>query len=165
MAGFLDQYGVADERRERLIKRLVIWTVAVALIVSTAYFTFRTRSQEQTIDRFLADLREKKFQDAYNLWCTPDDPCRYYPLQSFIEDWGPASKYPDSNALKVENVDYCNEGVVFRITYPNQDDIGLSVKRSNNVIGFAPWTRCPGRHLQLGEFFRSLFSGKTQTSS
>ena len=60
--------------------------------------------------------------------------------------------------MKVEHVDFCDTGVVFNISYPKQEDFGLWVDRSTNVIGFSPWARCPGRHLHLGEFFKTLFS-------
>ena len=64
------------------------------------------------------------------------------------------------SAAKVDNVDYCDESVVFNVSYPNADPLVLVVDRSTNIIGFAPsdWDRCPGRHWQFRRFFKSLFS-------
>ena len=130
-----------------------------AISGSIAFYAFRTRSQEQVVKQFLDDLRRQQYQDAYRLWgCTQDTPCKYYPPEEFTQDWGPFSRYSNAAALKIEHVDFCNDGVVFDLAYPNTEHTGLWVQRSSNAISFAPWPRCPGRHLQLGEFFRSLFS-------
>jgi hypothetical protein len=139
MAGYLDAYGVADERRERLIKRIVLWGLSVIVAAAILYFGFRTRGQERVMSQFLEDLGRQQYQDAYKLWGCPEN-----------------SK---ASSFKIEHVDYCDEGVVFDLSYPNSgDDIGLWVNRSTNVISFNPTPRCPGRHMQLGAFFRSLFS-------
>lgn len=158
MAGYLDAYGVADQRRERLIKHIAIWGVSAVVVVAVLYFSFRTRSQERVMSQFLADLGHQQFQDAYKLWGCPEN-CKYYPPDKFLEDWGPSSQYAKSSAFKIEHVDFCDEGVVFDLSYPNSsDDIGLWVNRSTNFISFNPTARCPGRHIQLGAFFKSLFS-------
>jgi len=160
--GFLGAYeGEAEReyRRNRLISRVILGALLVVAVGSIAYFTLRTHGQEQVVQQFLGDLKEQRYQDAYTLWgCTQETPCKYYPPDKFTEDWGPSSHYPNAGAFKVENVDYCGDGVVFDLSYPNSDDIGLWVQRSNNVISFAPWSRCPGRHLQLRQFLKSLFN-------
>ena len=111
------------------------------------------------MSQFLEDLEHQQYQDAYKLWGCPEN-CKYYPPDKFLEDWGPSSHYAKTSAFKIEHVDYCDEGVVFDLSYPNSgDDIGLWVNRSTNFISFNPTPRCPGRHLQLGAFFHSLFHG------
>jgi hypothetical protein len=161
-SGFLDAYedqAQRQYRRMQFLKRTVVVVVAAAVVGSVLFFTLRTRSQEQVVKTFFDDLRQQRYQDAYQLWgCSQDNPCKYYPPEKFTEDWGPSSRYSNPSALQVEHVDYCTDGVVFDVRYPNSDDLGLWVQRSNNVISFAPWPRCPGRHLQLREFLRSLFS-------
>lgn len=162
MSGFLHAYEGQAERQHRrmqIVKRVVLWGLLAAIVGSIAFFSLRTHAQEQIVKQFLDDLRSRQYQEAYRLWgCTPDTPCKYYPPEEFTRDWGPSSRYANAAVLKVEHVDFCNDGVVFDVTYPNTENIGLWVQRSNNTISFAPWPRCPGRHLQLGEFFRSLFS-------
>jgi hypothetical protein len=158
MAGYLDSYGVADERRERLTKRIVIASVSVIVVAAVLYFGFRTHGQERVMSQFFQALEHQQYQDAYKMWGCPEN-CKYYPPDKFLEDWGPASHYANTSAFKIEHVDYCDEGVVFDLSYPNSgDDIGLWVNRSTNFISFNPTARCPGKHLQLGTFFRSLFS-------
>jgi hypothetical protein len=158
MAGFLDAYGVADQRRERLIKRIAIWCGSVIVVVAILYFSLRTHSQERVVSQFFQELERQQYQDAYKMWGCPEN-CKYYPPDKFLEDWGPGSRYAKASSFKIEHVDFCDEGVVFDLSYPNTgEDIGLWVNRSTNIISFSPASRCPGRHLQLGAFFRSFFS-------
>jgi hypothetical protein len=158
MADILTEtYGVADTQRERRRKKQVIAGLLVVLIATASYFQFRTHGQERIMAQFLQTLQENRYQDAFKMWGPYN---RLYPPESFLEDWGP-KKYPNASQLKVDNVDYCGEGVVFRITYPQQEPVGLVVNRATGIITFPPsdWEgRCPGRHLQLGAFFHRLFS-------
>jgi len=160
MQGFLDTYGVAEERSGRWIKRIVLVGLAVAVIGTSTYLYFRTWSQEQAVKRFFTALESKDYQGAYKMWCPPENPCKYNPFDRFEEDWGPATPYSHGSAAKVDNIDYCGEGVVFNISYPNADPVVLWVERGSNIISFAPpdWERCPGRHWQFRRFFKSLFS-------
>ena len=160
MAGYLDTYGVAEERRRRLIKRMLIGGLLIAIVSTAGYFTFRTWPQERRVKQFLTLLQQKDFQAAYTLWgCTPETPCKFYPPDKFTEDWGPDTVYAQAVAsARVENVDFCDSGVVFSINYPNGDNVSLWVERGTNIISFSPWVRCPGRHWEFRQFFRSLFS-------
>jgi hypothetical protein len=157
MGSYLDAYAAAGEqsaRRGLMIKRTVVSVLIVVVVVTIGYYALRTRSQEHVVQEFLQDLQRKDYQTAYKLWGDNRD----YPFNKFNEDWGPSSPYANSADLKVQHVDFCDTGVVFNVSYPKQDELGLWVDRATNVIGFAPWVRCPGRHLQLGEFFKTLFS-------
>ncbi|HEY4363228.1 MAG TPA: hypothetical protein VGN17_19825 [Bryobacteraceae bacterium] len=153
-----ESYGVADAQRERRRKRTFFLVVAVLIVAAIAYFSLRTRGQERVMAQFLQTLQEKRYQDAFQMWGPYN---KHYPPESFLEDFGPSSKYPDAAKFKVENVDYCGDGVVFLITYPQQESVGLLVDRASGTITFTPsdWEgRCPGRHLQLGAFFHRIFS-------
>ena len=159
MAGYLDAYGAGDERRELLRKGVVLWGLAVAAASTVLYFTARTWRQERVVKQFVALLQQKEYQDAYKLWgCTPETPCKYYPPERFTADWGPSGTYADMAAARIENIDYCDTGVVFSVTFPKTETIGLWVERDTNIISFAPWVRCPGRHLHVWEFLKSRFS-------
>jgi hypothetical protein len=159
MAGYLDSYGAGDERRERLIKRTVVLVVLLAVVGATLYFSFRNWRQEQTLKQFLSLLQQKDYQGAYKLFgCTQDTPCKYYPPERFTEDFGPSSAFANPSAIKTVHEDACGSGVVFSLEVPQGNDVGIWVERDSNVISFAPWPRCPGRHLQLWEFLKSRFS-------
>ena len=160
MPGFLDTYGAGEERRGRWIKWTVLSVLAVAIVSTCSYLYFRTWTQEQTLKRFFATLESRDFRGAYKMWCPTADFCRYNPFDKFQQDWGPSTPYSHGSAAKVDNIDYCGEGVVFNISYPNADKLVLWVERATNIISFAPsdWERCPGKHWQFRRFFKSLFS-------
>src|ERR1700685_3640278 len=125
MAGYLDAYGVADQRRERLVKRIVIWGLSAIAVAAILYFGLRTHSQKRVVSQFFEDLEHQQYQEAYKLWGCPEN-CKYYAPEKFLEDWGPASPFAKTSALKIEHVDYCDDGVVFDLSYPNaSEDIGL----------------------------------------
>jgi len=155
MAGYLDSYGVVDQRRERLIKQVVIWSLSAIVVAAVLYFSLRTRAQERVVSQFIEDLEHQQYQEAYKLWGCPEN-CKYYEPEKFLEDWGPSSPFAKTSAIKITHIDYCDEGVVFDLGLP--DNQGLWENRSTNFISFFDAPRCPGRHLQLGAFFRSLFS-------
>jgi hypothetical protein len=157
MPGYMEGYGAGEEQRGRTIKRALLIGIPVILLCVAGFFYFRTWSQERTVSNFIRTLEDKKYDDAYKMWCTPEHPCRYYPLEKFKEDWGPTGQYSKLNEVKLGAVDYCGSGVVIEATYPNAMPFGLWVERSTNLISFAPYQRCPGKHLQLGAFFKRLF--------
>jgi hypothetical protein len=158
MAGYLDNYGVTDAKRERVVKRLVIWGLSLVVLSAVLYFSFRNWRQERIFKQFFALLAQKNYQDAYKMWgCSPDNPCKGYPPESFTEDWGPSSAFAKVSEPKVLHEDNCGGGVVFNIETPDAQSIGIRVDRNSNEIGFAPWPRCPGRHLQIWEFLKSRF--------
>lgn len=157
MPGFMEGYGVEEARRGRLIKRLVLGGLALIILATGGYYYFRTWRQERIVDDFLAAVRAKDFDRAYAMWCTPQKPCPYYPKEKFMEDWAPPAPYANTAAADVQHVDFCDAGVVFDFAWGSAPPIALWVERSNGIISFAPWQRCPGPHLQLGAFFKRLF--------
>jgi hypothetical protein len=159
MAGYLDQYGVADKKREGAIKKYFLIGLTVVIVAMFGYFFFRTYSQERVVNRFLESLSKQDYQSAYRMWgCTLESPCKAYGMDKFNEDWGPKSAYVKASAAKVDNVDFCDAGVVFNLSFPGAEPVNLWVERSSNVISFAPWPECPGRHWQFRKFFKNLFS-------
>ena len=158
MAGYLDAYGVADARKERLIKRTVLITLSVLIVGAILFFTFRNWREERVVKQFLALLGSKEYQSAYAMWgCTQDHPCKYYGPDAFTADWGPSSPYANVSTIKITHEDNCGEGVVFDIQQPGTQDVGLYVSGQSSRLSFAQAARCPGKHWQIGEFFRSHF--------
>lgn len=167
MPGILDEgYGVEETRREQTRKRVILGVLIAAFVGLFGYFhlerifgvDFRTIRQKQTINEFLATLEHKDFKGAYKMFgCTPEKPCPYYDPEQFNRDWGPDTPYSRGGA-KIDNVEYCNDVVLFNVSYPNAEPLSLAVDRNTNVVGFAAWQRCPGRHWEFKRFFQSLFS-------
>jgi hypothetical protein len=157
MAGFLDStYGVADAKKERRIKRIILWSLTVLIVGGILFSTFRNWREEKVVKQFLSLLKQQNYQDAYKLFGSN----KYYPPEKFIEDWGPAGEYKDAGDAKIQNEDVCGSGVIFTVAIPKKDPLGLWVESSTHVLGFAPngWARCPGKHWQLWEYLKSRFS-------
>ncbi len=158
MAGYLDTYGVQDAKREKRWKWIILVSAAVVVIGLVLFLFFRNFREERAARAFLDALRAHDYQRAYELWgCTPQNPCRDYSFQKFMEDWGPNGQYKNVNAVQFTTVDACGQGVVLTVEYPNAEPFGLWVDRSTKTLGFAPWPRCPGRHWHLWDFIRSRF--------
>ncbi len=93
---------VYDERREKLVRASLIAAgalVALLIVLSFAGFItghgwlFSNLRIEHRIDRFLTDLEQKNFADAYGIYVNDKDwqqhPEKYsgYKLGRFTEDW------------------------------------------------------------------------------
>lgn len=158
MAGYLEAYGAGEEQRERLIKRIVLWGGGTVIVAVSLFFMFRNWSEEQVVKHFFALLGQKDYQQAYALFgCTAEHPCKYYSPAQFNSEWGPESPYADVSAVHIEHVDTCGNGVVFDIQSPKTEDVGLFVDRATHTLSYAQAPRCPGRHLQIWEFFKEHF--------
>jgi hypothetical protein len=162
MGSYLESYGAIEDRRARnikLIRRFAVIGVAVLVVAVVFYAIFKNFSQEQQVKTFLTQLRNRQYQDAYRMWgCTEQTPCRDYPFPKFMEDWGPESPHADASAAKIGVSQTCGNGVVIRVDYPKTEPMALFVDRESNVLSFAPWPECPGKHWHFGAFLRSLFS-------
>lgn len=157
MGGILDpSYGVAEERRSKLVKQILLWGVITLVVATVLYFWLRNYRQEQTVKQFFSLLKEQKYQDAYAMWgCTQDHPCKYYSPSAFNDDWGPASPFADVSAIKIEHEDNCGSGVVFDLESPKAQPTGLFVAKGTETLSFAPGPRCPGPHLHVLDFIKS----------
>src|SRR5947209_19515441 len=90
MAGYLEQYGVGDERRAKIIKLAVVAVLVVLMLGGLVYLFFHNYAEEREARRFFELLRSHDYKGAYSLWgCTDAKPCREYPMPEFMKDWGP----------------------------------------------------------------------------
>jgi hypothetical protein len=157
MSGYLDSYGVADRRREGLIKRVAIGSIIVIVVGLAVFFILHNLSERRVANRFLDAVRAKDYALAYRDWgCAT--PCKDYPLEKFMEDWGPNGVYKNAAQGHFTTVDTCGEGVVLTLEMPGVEPVGLWVDRQTQTMSYAPWPRCPGRHLHVWEFIKSKFS-------
>jgi len=143
MAGYLDQYGAGEERRNRIIKTLVISVVALAVLGSIAFFVFHNYRQEQAVKRFFQSLEAHDYQSAYALWVRSDSDRRGYPFDKFMEDWGPKSPHPDVSNYRISRSRSCGSGVILTIDFGSNQQEKLWVQRDDLTIGFSPLPGCP----------------------
>ena len=163
MASYLEAYGAAEEHRAKrvqLIKNSAIVLVSALVIGLIAYGIFKNHSEEQQAKTFVSLLQAHDYQGAYKLWgCSETNPCKDYPFDRFMEDWGPKSAHAEQSSAQIGLSQSCGSGVVIRLDYKGSEaPVSLDIERSTKVISFAPWAECPGRHLHIGAWLRSLFS-------
>jgi hypothetical protein len=143
MAGYLDQYGVGEERREKSIKYLVLSVVALAILGGVLFFVFHNYQQERQVKRFFTLLQAHDYQSAYNLWVRTDSDRRGYPFDAFMKDWGPQGGHPDVSNFRIAKSRSCGSGVILTVDFGNNQEEKLWVQRDDLTIGFSPLPGCP----------------------
>ena len=144
MAGYLDQYGVGDERRERFLKYGALILVAVLAVGGVLYFLFKNYREEAQAKRFFALLANHDYTAAYALWgCTDAKPCRDYPFPEFMKDWGPQSAHGNPAEFRITKSRSCGSGVILTVQTGGSEPERLWVQRSDHVLGYSPYQGCP----------------------
>lgn len=158
---YLEEYGAAEEKRartSRLVKAAAIILVAVLAVGTLLYAVFQNYSEEKRVKTFITLLQAHQYPEAYRMWgCSELQPCPNYKYEKFLDDWGPKSPHADESSAQIAVSQSCGEGVLLRVDYKNAEPMPLWVERSTNVVSYAPWPECPGRHLHVGAWLRSLF--------
>lgn len=162
MSSYLEEYGAGEEQRARRLRLIKRASIALLLLLATAavvYAVFKNYPEQRQVTAFLEALRKQDYQAAYRMFgCTETNPCRDYPFQKFMEDWGPKSAHADAASAHIAMSQSCGTGVVLRVEYKGAEPVPLWVERSTHVVSFAPDPECRGRHLHIGAFLRSLFN-------
>ena len=144
MAGYLDQYGAGDERKEKITKRVVLAIVIVLVAGGLGYAFFHDFPEERQVGRFFDLLQKRDYQAAYAMWgCTEPTAraCNDYPVAEFMKDWGPeASPVTSADVLDGES---CGSGVIVEVDAGKAGDKKLWVERANHTLAFPPFDRCP----------------------
>jgi hypothetical protein len=143
MAGYLDQYGAGEERREKIIKSLVISLVALVVLGGIAFFVFHNYRQEHQVKRFFELLQAHDYQGAYSLWVNNDNDRRGYPFTSFMQDWGPEGGHRDVSNFRISKSRSCGSGVILTVDFGTNQQEKLWVQRDDLIIGFSPLPGCP----------------------
>jgi len=144
MAGYLDQYGAGEERRGKIIRNLVIAAVTLVVVGGSLFFNFHNWREERQVMSFMELLTAKDYKAAYALFgCTDQKPCRYYPFDKFMEDWGPASGHTGYNQARITRSRSCGSGVLITVDYGKNQPEKLWVERVDKSIGFPPVQGCP----------------------
>jgi len=143
MPGYLDNYGAGEERRIRIIKRIVISLVSAVVLGGILFFVFHNFREERQVKQFLSLLKSGDYKGAYTLFgCTDAKPCRAYPFDKFMEDWGPSSGHNPANA-RVTGSRSCGSGVILTVDYGQNRREKLWVERKDRTVGFPPFDGCP----------------------
>lgn len=145
MAGYLDQYGAGEERRGKIIRNVVISLIALIVIGGALTFSFYNFREEGQVKQFVSHLSARDYKAAYALFgCTDAKPCRYYPFDKFMEDWGPNSGHAGFSEARITRSRSCGSGVLLTVDYGKSQQEKLWVERRDMSIGFPPVQGCPG---------------------
>lgn len=122
------------------ILQVALWTITVAAVVGPVYYVFfRNWREELQAKRFLELVREGEYERAYVLWgCTEQAPCRYYPFDEFLEDWGAESPLGRIADYSLRRSYTQPNGVIVRYTVDGVERDPLFVELDPPRISFAP---------------------------
>ncbi|HMD70985.1 MAG TPA: hypothetical protein VKF41_06550 [Bryobacteraceae bacterium] len=137
MAGYLDQYGAGDARRERIIRTLVISVLAIAVVAGAAIFIFHNYREERQVKRFFELLAAHDYKDAHAMF----DPGPAYPMSSFLRDWGPEAV--DVSGFRIVKSRSCYSNTIITVRYGKDQEQVLWVDRDSLSLSFAPYDACP----------------------
>ena len=154
MAGYLENYGAGEERREKIIKTAVIAVAVVLAAGSLLYLLFHNYPEARQTERFFRLLQARDYKAAYALWgCTEANPCRDYNMAEFLKDWGPDQGRMDH--VDVLDTESCGSGVIVDVEAGSAGEKKLWVERDSRVLGFPPFERCPQGN-RIHDFWRNL---------
>jgi len=154
MAGYLENYGAGDERREKITKTAILGLVALLVAGAVGYIFFHNYPEERQAKRFFELLESRDYKSAYALWgCTDAKPCRDYAMTEFLKDWGPGQA-PASD-VEVLDAESCGSGVIVDVQAGKAGDKKLWVERDTHILAFPPFDRCPQGN-RIHDFWRNI---------
>ena len=137
---YLDEYGVADARREKILKALVVSLVLCVIGGACLFFWFKNYFEERQVREFLSRLQSQDYAAAYELWgCSVEVPCRHYSYQNFLEDWGPNSSIGKVERFRLGRSTELDNGVIVEIEVNGRLEPELWVEKDNKTVGFSPY--------------------------
>jgi hypothetical protein len=156
MGSYLQQYGAGDERRIRIIKRIVLAAAILIILAIGAYLFFRNYPEKQVVKHFLGLVNGHQYEAAYHNWgCTPEHPCRDYDFNRFMQDWGAKVSSPWS----IASIDGCKTFVTVNVQANGAELQSLAVERGTHSMSFAPAPECQERQWHWKQFFHRIFGG------
>lgn len=136
---YLDSYAGRGLVAERIVKYGLLALALAALLGATYYVFFRNWREELQARRFFRLLEGKSYEQAYDLWgCSVAEPCRYYPYDEFLEDWGPEAPYGSLDSFSLVRSYTMSTGVRLRYSINGREGPPLWIERGPDRISFAP---------------------------
>jgi hypothetical protein len=143
MSGYLEIYGAGAEKRGKRIRLLAIAAIVIIVAGGGLYLALRNYFEVRQAERFFDLLRKQDYRAAYSLWdCTGANPCGSYPMERFLEDWGPKGTHADLSALKITKTRGCDDGVIVVADFGKGPVENLWVDRGKRNLAFSPWPVC-----------------------
>ena len=136
---FLGGYARKGLFGDRVLKIVLALLAAVIVLGSVYYVFFRNWREELQARRFFKLLQMQRYEEAYTMWgCSIQQPCRYYPYEEFLEDWGPDSPFGIVADYSVGRSYTQPNGVILRYSINGMEGDPLWIESGMSQIGFAP---------------------------
>ncbi len=136
---FLTGYASKGMLAERVVKAVLIGLAVAVLLGGVYYVFFRNWREELLAKRFFETLRAGDYETAYVMWgCSVQDPCRYYPFDEFLEDWGPDAPYGTIRDYAVRRSYTQANGVIVRYSINGTELDPLWVELDPPEISYYP---------------------------
>lgn len=146
MAGYLDHYGEGHDKRAKRNKLIMIVVLLVVFGGGGLYLGLRNYRQKSKVKQFVELLQKRDYTGAYGLWgCTESKPCPDYPINKFMEDWGPKSANAQIASFDVTKSRSCGSGVIVTVDLGQNREERFWVENKDMTIGYSPWSVCPAR--------------------
>ena len=153
MAGYLDQYGAGEERRNRIVARSIIGAIALVIVAALSWYLLKNHHQEGVVKNFISEIKQGNYDAAYQAWgCSVQKPCPGYSQGTLMEDWGGPSKDPSKNSppdptvFGITDSESCNNGVLLTVQVNAKREEKLWVDKDSDSINFAPYPICPHKN-------------------
>jgi hypothetical protein len=128
-----------DRARERRRRTLLLVLVLVGIVVLLAYFYWPYYMARRTVNHFMDALVDHNYQLAYAIWHAKP---REYPMDQFMQDWGPASEWGVIKKYHIQQVASPPGGessglvVVVRINDIVQQEARIWVEKKTHDLTF-----------------------------
>lgn len=138
--GFLDQYAERNWLFSRLAKGVGYALLASILVYCFYWLFFRNWREERQVSQFLTELQAADFEAAYQRWgCSVAEPCRFYPYDDFLEDWGPESPLGAVDRFELGRSYTQEGGVIIELSINGEKQQNLWVQQDNRAISYFPY--------------------------
>ena len=138
--GYLDQYAERTWVFSRLAKG-VAYALLLSIVGYSVYWLFfRNWQEERQVSQFLSQLQGAGYAQAYEHWgCTVAEPCKFYPYDDFLEDWGPDSPLGSVTSYSLGRSYTQEGGVIIELKINGEKQQNLWVQKDTGAIGFFPY--------------------------
>ena len=113
--------------------------LAVIIVVGSVigYFALHNLPEKRAVARFLTQLKDGNYQEAYKLW----QPASDYSYDDFMHDWGPQGDYGKIHEFKILGAESKGSAVVIVIVSVNNQTpaLPLLVDRKTKGLAYSPY--------------------------
>jgi hypothetical protein len=135
---YLLHYGESANRRHLRFRRMLVALLTPLIAGGILFYAFHNYRQERQARRFLGQLAAGNYPASYAYWVRGDSDRRGYPMEAFLDDWGPGGRHGVAKIFRVVKSRSCGSGVIVTIRSASGQEERLWVERGSLLLGFPP---------------------------